>query len=388
MQFLQRIGLGYLTLDRSSETLSGGELQRVRLGTSLGTGLVGVCYILDEPSLGLHPNNAKQLIGVLHELRDQGNTLVIVEHDHQIMLAADCLIEIGPGAGRHGGELMAIGSPQSIKSNPASITGQYLQKESLVSPHPRQHSFSQSDRIRIRNAKLHNLQSINVDIPLQCFVSVSGVSGSGKSTLILNTLVPAIEAFFQAQKLQSTENRDTSKSKLSETIGSQPCSALLPTLEDCSIDNLELIDRLIVVDQQSIGRNARSTPSTYLGIWDLIREIFSQTREAKQRGFGAGRFGFNSGPGRCDACQGLGQRTISMGFMADVYEACPRCQGARFNRPTLAVRYKDKNIADILAMTVDEAYGFFQNFAKWHGFLKRFKTLALVILLWDNRANH
>jgi excinuclease ABC subunit A len=372
LQFLNRIGLGYLTLSRSSETLSGGELQRVRLATSLGTGLVGVCYILDEPSLGLHPSDAQQLIGVLHELRDQGNTLIIVEHDQQIMLAADRLVEIGPGAGRHGGEIIAIGTPQAIKDNPASITGQYLQKESLPVPCPRLDSFSDAARIRIRNAKLHNLRSIDVDIPLQCFVSVTGVSGSGKSTLILDTLVPAIQDFFQSQK----RSQDSTARNSPERFIAQK----IPDPFSSSIENLDLIDKLIVVDQQSIGRNARSTPSTYLGIWDLIREIFSQTREAKQRGFGAGRFGFNSGPGRCEACQGQGQRTISMGFMANVYEACPRCHGARFNRPTLAIRYKDKSIADILAMTVDEAHDFFQNFAKVARILETLQGVGLGYL--------
>jgi excinuclease ABC subunit A len=380
LQFLKRIGLGYLTLSRSSETLSGGELQRVRLGTSLGTGLIGVCYILDEPSLGLHPSDSQQLIGILHELRDQGNTLVIVEHDHQIMLAADLLIDFGPGAGPHGGAIIASGTPRSVMDNPDSVTGPFLKKETLllseisrresialnsqdaISAPMRHDSFSASGRphLRVLGAHLHNLRSIDVEIPLQCFVTVTGVSGSGKSTLIFDTLVPAIQDYFQQQKR------------------GVPHGPLVGPFK--AVENLSQIDKLIVVDQQPIGRNARSTPSTYLGIWELVREVFAQTRESKQRGFTAGRFGFNSAAGRCEACQGQGQRTISMGFMADVYESCPRCAGMRFNRPTLAVRYKDKSIGDILSMTVDEAHDFFQNFAKVARILETLRQVGLGYL--------
>jgi excinuclease ABC subunit A len=366
LHFLDRMGLGYLSLSRSVDSLSGGERQRVRLGSSLGSGLTNVCYILDEPSIGLHPSDRKNLIDILCELRDQGNTLVVVEHDPQIMLAADHLIDIGPGAGPEGGKILASGSPRSVAEDPQSVTGPFLKREldyqasghrrAIVNDHLDQQSHP---CIEIRRASLHNLKKIIVKAPLHKMIGIVGVSGSGKSSLVLDTLVPAVQEYLRRKT-----------SELDKTVDG-PFE---------SISGLESIEKLVVVDQQPLGRNARSTPATYLEIWDLIRDVFAQTREAKQRGFSAARFGFNSGPGRCEACQGLGQENVALGFMDEVTRPCLRCQGARFNKPSLAVRYKSKSIGDVLGMSCREALGFFENFSKLAHVLQLLCSIGLGYL--------
>ncbi len=376
LEFLNRIGVGYLQLDRPANTLSGGEFQRVRLATGLGSGLIGVCYILDEPSIGLHPRDGRRLIETLHDLRDRGNTLLVVEHDPQVMLSADFLIDMGPGAGKLGGKILASGTPSEVALHSTSITAPFLKQE-LGPRSDRTASPRKSDQsIRIEGACARNLQSINVEFPLGCLIGVTGVSGSGKSTLVLETLVPIAEAFLKAQSPSSPLARSEG-TKLGGERHFE--SSSIPWIREVctSITGLDQLDKLIVVDQQPIGRTARSTPATYTGVWDLIREALVQTREAKQRGFKSNRFSFNAGPGRCESCLGLGQRTIEMGFMADVYAPCESCRGKRFNRPTLSVRYKEKNIADILAMTVDEAADFFANFTKISAILEAMKRVGL-----------
>jgi excinuclease ABC subunit A len=341
IEFLCQVGVSYLTLDRPADTLSGGELQRVRLATCLGSGLVGACYILDEPSIGLHPCDSDRLIDAMVELRDQGNTVVVVEHDESMIRAADFVIDMGPGAGPNGGTILAQGTPTEVAQNSASITGAYLSgHKSIPVPAKRRVREESADRmIRIRGARLHNLKSIDVDFPLGLLVGVTGVSGSGKSSLVNDTLAHAIR-----QGLAKPE---------------EPVSGPFD-----SLIGVEHIDKLILIDQQSLGRNSRSTPSTYTGVWDEIRQVYAQTRDAKQRGFAANRFSFNAGDGRCEQCQGQGQQKIEMQFLADVYVPCSHCGGRRFNRPTLAVRYKEKNVADILSMSIAEAADFFQNFSK------------------------
>jgi excinuclease ABC subunit A len=356
LTFLDRVGLGYLSLDRPTQTLSGGELQRVRLATSLGTGLIGVCYILDEPSIGLHPRDGRKLLEVLHELRDAGNTLIVVEHDEQIMLGADRIIDIGPGAGQLGGEVLAAGTVDEVIANASSMTGSWLRPaRSNIELAKTRRTNDVNRAIVIQQADRHNLKSIDVSIPLACFVAVSGVSGSGKSSLILETLVPALRQFLA----KSPEVK----------------------LDGCQrINGLEQIDKLVVVDQTAIGRSPRSTPATYTGLWDLIREVLAQTRDAKQRGFSASRFSFNSGAGRCEACQGQGFRRIDMGFLGESYATCPNCHGTRFNPPTLAVKYRERNVADILSSTIDEAADFFQNFAKVAAILHALQSVGLGYL--------
>lgn len=336
LAFLEQVGVGYLHLDRPAQTLSGGELQRVRLATSLGSGLVGVCYVLDEPSIGLHPRDSERLIDSLIKLRDQGNTLLVVEHDEAMMRAADRLVDMGPGAGPEGGEIVAQGTPKAVASVRHSLTGAYLRGEVQVATAAKELPPIAA-WLRLRGARQHNLQRIDAEVPLGRLVGISGVSGSGKSTLISQTLVPAVTHVLAGMPL--------------------PASLALDGLE-----GMEAIDKLIVIDQKSLGRHARSTPATYTGIWDEVRKVLSQSRDAKQRGYGIDRFSFNSGPGRCETCQGLGQQKIEMNFLSELFVRCPACQGRRFNAPTLQVRYKGKNAAELLELSIAEALEFFENF--------------------------
>jgi excinuclease ABC subunit A len=337
LEFLKYVGLSYLTLDRPAESLSGGELQRVRLATSIGTGLSGVCYVLDEPSAGLHPSDTHRLIESLRSLQRRGNTLVVVEHDEEIMMAADMLVDVGPGAGQYGGTIIATGTPQSFAHCPQSLTAQYLHGKielptSRLRPVPSKHP-----ELTLTNVTKNNLRSVDVQIPLGRLVGITGVSGSGKSTLIHDSLSIAVQRTIRGEAIPSH-------------IG--------------SIDGFDQIDKLIEIDQSPIGRSPRSIPATFCDFWDEIRKVFAKSRDAKQRGFSANRFSFNSGPGRCEACGGQGRQKLEMSFLANVYVACLQCRGSRFNRATLAVKFKGKSISDCLDMSIEQAAEFFEAFPK------------------------
>ncbi len=337
LEFLNQVGLGYLTLDRSADTLSGGELQRVRLAGGLGSGLVGVCYVLDEPSIGLHPRDNQKLIDTLRQLQRMDNTVLIVEHDDAIMRQSDWIIDVGPGAGAHGGTIVAEGTPESIQNHPRSLTGKYLREQQKYAlRHKRRSINTRTKFISIENATTNNLQHVTVDFPLNRFVCITGVSGSGKSSLINETLAPAI-----IRRLGGVSAK--------------------PGPHD-AIRGSHRIDKVIMVNQAPIGRTPRSNPATYIGIFDEIRKVFTETREAKQRGYKIGRFSFNVRGGRCEHCQGQGVQKIEMNFLPNMYVQCPECEGKRFNRQTLEVLYKGKSIADILQMKVEDAAVFFENF--------------------------
>lgn len=334
LHFLNDVGLDYLTLDRAAGTLSGGEAQRIRLATQIGSGLVGVLYILDEPSIGLHQRDNSKLLATLQHLRDLGNTLLVVEHDEETMYAADQIIDIGPGAGEHGGNVVAQGTAEEIKLVENSVTGQYLSGRKFI-PVPKKRRECDGRYIEIIGAKANNLKNIDVKIPLGVFTVVTGVSGSGKSTLINDILYNALAAKLHGARLRPSEHKE--------------------------IRGLENIDKIINIDQSPIGRTPRSNPATYTGVFDFIRELFSQTNEAKMRGYKPGRFSFNVKGGRCEACRGDGMNKIEMNFLPDVYVPCEVCHGARYNRDTLEVHYKGKSIAEVLDMTVTEACEFFKN---------------------------
>ncbi len=336
LDFLQRVGVNYLTLDRPADTLSGGELQRVRLATSIGSGLVGVCYILDEPSIGLHQRDNQRLIKALRDLQHQGNTVLVVEHDEAIMRQADRLIDIGPQAGAAGGRVVAEGTPDEVSARAESITGRYLSGISSI-PVPRQRRRTAKARsLAIQGATANNLQQVDVRIPLGALVCVTGVSGSGKSSLINETLAPAV-----IRRLGGVAGKPG---------------------DHASLRGVSQIDKVIQIDQSPIGRTARSNPATYTGVFDEIRKIFAGTRESKQRGFNASRFSFNVKGGRCETCQGQGLQKIEMSFLPNMFVTCDECQGARFNRQTLRVQYRGYSIADVLDMCVDQAADFFENF--------------------------
>jgi excinuclease ABC subunit A len=334
LNFLQNVGLNYLTLDRASETLSGGEAQRIRLATQIGSGLVGVLYILDEPSIGLHQRDNLRLIGTLKSLRDLGNTLIVVEHDEEMIRTADYVIDMGPGAGEHGGAIVATGTPSDIVRDPESITGQYLNRVKRIEV-PNRRRITNGKALRIVGARHNNLKNIDVEIPLGIFTCVTGVSGSGKSTLINDIL---------HRKLAQQLHRAYGK----------------PGAHD-DVLGIQHIDKVITIDQSPIGRTPRSNPATYTGVFDFIRALFAQLPDAKARGYRQGRFSFNVKGGRCEACRGDGIIKIEMHFLPDVYVPCEVCEGKRYNRETLEIRYKGKNIADVLDMTVEEGVHFFEN---------------------------
>ncbi|MDR3477139.1 MAG: excinuclease ABC subunit UvrA [Gammaproteobacteria bacterium] len=334
LNFLVNVGLDYLSLNRSADTLSGGEAQRIRLASQIGAGLVGVMYILDEPSIGLHQRDNTRLLKTLHHLRDLGNTVIVVEHDEEAILSADHVLDLGPGAGVHGGEIVAEGKPKDIMKNPKSLTGQYLSgKKRIAVPTKRRH-FNPKDVITIKGAKGNNLRNITVDIPIGLMTCITGVSGSGKSTLINDTLGPVA-----ARQLNGAGAHDTA-------------------LHD-EILGLEHLDKLVDINQSPIGRTPRSNPATYTGLFTPIRELFAGTQEARSRGYQPGRFSFNVKGGRCEACQGDGVIKVEMHFLADVYVVCDICQGKRYNRETLEVTYKGKNIHQILELTIEDARVFF-----------------------------
>ena len=337
LEFLQKVGVEYLTLDRPANTLSGGEHQRVRLVTSIGSGLVGVCYILDEPSIGLHQCDNRRLIDALRDLQSQGNTVVVVEHDEAIMRQADLLMDVGPGAGAGGGRIVAQGTPEEIQRDDTSITGRYLAGSLRIPVPKRRRRTAKSRSLVIEGVATNNLKEVAARFPLAALVCVTGVSGSGKSSLVNETLAPALVA------------------RLGE-----PARKPGPFT---SLRGAAQVDKVIQIDQSPIGRTPRSNPATYTGAFDEIRKVFAGTREAKQRGFRASRFSFNVKGGRCDACQGQGVRKIEMNFLPDLYVVCEQCAGARFNRQTLQVRYKGRSIAEVLDMPVDVAAEFFENFS-------------------------
>ena len=331
--FLAEVGLDYLSLSRATATLSGGEAQRIRLATQIGSGLVGVAYILDEPSIGLHQRDNDKLLRALMRLRDLGNSLIVVEHDEDTMRAADCVVDIGPGAGEHGGKLVEIGTAETLMQNPDSVTGAYLSGRIRI-PVPTERK-QPTGWLKIRGAAENNLKQVNVDIPLGVMTSVTGVSGSGKSSLI-------------NEVLYKTLARDLNRAR---TIPGN----------HKEIQGLDQLDKVINIDQSPIGRTPRSNPATYTGVFDQIRDLFAATADAKARGYKKGRFSFNVKGGRCEACSGDGIIKIEMHFLADVYVPCEVCKGKRYNRETLEVKYKDKSIYDVLNMTVEEALGFFEN---------------------------
>lgn len=333
--FLLDVGLNYLTLHRSAETLSGGEAQRIRLASQIGSGLVGVMYILDEPSIGLHQRDNDRLLRTLTRLRDLGNTVIVVEHDEEAILTADYLIDIGPGAGKHGGEIVAQGTPDQIKKSKNSITGKYLSGELKIETPKKRVQNTCRDMIKIMGARCNNLKNISVEIPLGLFTCVTGVSGSGKSSLINDTLFPVA-----AKKLNKA---------MPQFIGDHD-----------EIQHLEKCDKVVDIDQSPIGRTPRSNPATYTGIFTPIRELFSATPESRARGYSPGRFSFNVSGGRCEACEGDGVITVAMHFLADVYVICDECHGKRYNRETLEIKYKSKNIHEVLQMTIEEACEFFR----------------------------
>ncbi|APB35490.1 excinuclease ABC subunit UvrA [Heyndrickxia faecalis] len=346
--FLVNVGLDYLTLSRSAGTLSGGEAQRIRLATQIGSRLTGVLYILDEPSIGLHQRDNDRLIATLRQMADIGNTLIVVEHDEDTMLAADYLIDIGPGAGVHGGKVVAAGTPREVMKNPDSLTGQYLSGKKFI-PLPPERRKGDGRFVEIRGAKENNLKNINVKFPLGLFIAVTGVSGSGKSTLVNEILHKAL-----AQKLQRAKAKPGAYKE---------------------IKGIEHLDKVIDIDQSPIGRTPRSNPATYTGVFDDIRDVFASTNEAKIRGYKKGRFSFNVKGGRCEACHGDGIIKIEMHFLPDVYVPCEVCHGKRYNRETLEVQYKGKNIADVLDMTVEDAISFFENIPKIR---RKLQTIADV----------
>jgi excinuclease ABC subunit A len=333
LAFLVNVGLDYLSLDRSAETLSGGEAQRIRLASQIGAGLVGVMYILDEPSIGLHQRDNQRLLNTLTHLRDLGNTVIVIEHDEEAIRAGDYVVDVGPGAGVHGGRIVSQGTPAEIIADPNSLTGQYLSGRRIIEIPPRQVDAQETRKLVIRGATGNNLKGVNVEIPIGLLTCVTGVSGSGKSTLVNDTLYRRA-----AQVLN----------KASEA--GAPCDG---------VDGLEYFDKIVDIDQSPIGRTPRSNPATYTGLFTPIRELFSATQEARSRGYKPGRFSFNVKGGRCEACQGDGVIKVEMHFLPDIYVPCDVCKGKRYNRETLDVRYKGKSIHEVLEMTVEDAQPFF-----------------------------
>ncbi|ERI04498.1 excinuclease ABC subunit UvrA [Aneurinibacillus aneurinilyticus] len=350
LQFLIDVGLDYLTMSRSAGTLSGGEAQRIRLATQIGSSLMGVLYILDEPSIGLHQRDNARLIKTLEHMRNLGNTLIVVEHDEDTMLAADHIIDIGPGAGIHGGQVVSQGTPQEVMEDENSLTGQYLSGRKFI-PVPLERRKSNGKWIKVLGAKENNLRNVTLKVPLGVFTCVTGVSGSGKSTLINEILHKAL-----ARELHKSKQKPGSFRK---------------------IEGIEHLDKVIDIDQSPIGRTPRSNPATYTGVFDDIRDLFAQTNEAKMRGYQKGRFSFNVKGGRCEACRGDGIIKIEMHFLPDVYVPCEVCHGKRYNRETLEVRYKGKNISDVLEMTVEDALEFFKNIPRIHRKLQTLYDVGL-----------
>ena len=348
LNFLNSVGLSYLTLSRGAGSLSGGESQRIRLATQIGSSLMGVLYILDEPSIGLHQRDNEKLLGTLTHLRDLGNTVIVVEHDEDTMRAADYIVDIGPGAGVHGGQVVVAGSPKEVAECEESITGAYLSGRKKI-PVPTVRRKAEKGFLKVFGAAENNLKNVNVSIPLGCFVAVTGVSGSGKSSLV-NSIIYKKLAF--------------------ELMGAKRFAG-----KHKKFEGIELLDKVIDINQSPIGKTPRSNPATYTGVFNDIRELFASTKDAKSKGYNAGRFSFNVKGGRCEACQGDGVLKIEMHFLPDVYVPCEVCEGKRYNRETLDVKYKDKSIYDVLEMTIEEGMNFFASHPKIH---RKLKTLCDV----------
>ena len=334
LSFLNNVGLDYLSLDRSAETLSGGEAQRIRLASQIGSGLTGVMYVLDEPSIGLHQRDNDRLLATLKHLRDLGNSVIVVEHDHDAIMSADHVVDMGPGAGEHGGQVVAQGTPEEIRRAPHSLTGQYLSGRRRIPVPAKRTPIDRERMLVVRGATGNNLRDVTLDLPVGLFVCVTGVSGSGKSTLVNDTLYHAVARHLYDSAEQPAPYRE--------------------------IEGLDHFDKVISVDQSPIGRTPRSNPATYTGLFTPIRELFAQVKESRERGYGPGRFSFNVKGGRCEACEGDGLIKVEMHFLPDIYVPCDVCHGQRYNRETLEIRYKDRNIHDVLAMTVEQAYAFFE----------------------------
>ncbi|HMB65392.1 MAG TPA: excinuclease ABC subunit UvrA, partial [Patescibacteria group bacterium] len=350
LDFLLNVGLDYLTLDRPANSLSGGEAQRIRLATQIGSALTGVLYILDEPSIGLHQRDNDKLINTLKNLKNLGNTVVVVEHDENIITSSDWIVDIGPGAGEHGGKLVASGTPAQIKKNTKSLTGQYLSGKKSI-PLPKKFRKGNGHSLSILNAQEHNLKNINIEFPLGKFIALTGVSGSGKSTLMTDILARSLaQQFYRAKSEPGAHDR---------------------------IEGVRYIDKMIDIDQSPIGRTPRSNPATYTGAFTPIRDLFASTPEAKIRGYKPGRFSFNVVGGRCEACRGDGMIKIEMQFLPDVYVECEVCHGRRYNKEALEITYKGKNIADVLDMTVEEAMRFFENIPAVYQKLKMLYEVGL-----------
>ena len=349
LKFLVDVGLDYLSLSRATGTLSGGEAQRIRLATQIGSGLVGVAYILDEPSIGLHQNDNDKLLATLKHLRDLGNSLIVVEHDEDTMRAADFIVDIGPGAGAHGGEVIATGTAEDIMKNPNSITGKYLSGEIKI-PVPKTRR-KPTGWLKIVGAKENNLKNINVKIPTGVLTCVTGVSGSGKSSLVNEILYKSLAKQLNRARYIPGKHK--------------------------TIEGVEQLDKIIDIDQSPIGRTPRSNPATYTGVFDTIRDLFANTMDAKERGYKKGRFSFNVKGGRCEACSGDGILKVEMHFLPDVYVPCEVCGGKRYNRETLEVKYKGKSIYDVLDMTVEEALDFFKNVPKIHNKIQTLYDVGL-----------
>jgi excinuclease ABC subunit A len=336
LKFMVDVGLGYLTLDRKSSTLSGGEAQRIRLATQVGSGLVGVCYVLDEPTIGLHKRDNDRLLGILRRLCDIGNTVLVVEHDEDVMESADHIIDIGPAAGKHGGELVVKGTLEDIKNCDKSLTGKYLSGKMKIETPSKRRKYSLRKCIEVKGAAENNLKDIDVKFPLGAFICVTGVSGSGKSTLVEQILLRSLMRTLYGSREKPGKHK--------------------------SVLGTSQIDKVIEIDQSPIGKTPRSNPATYTGVFDEIRKLFSMTREAKIRGYKPGRFSFNVKGGRCESCSGQGTKKIEMHFLPDVYVTCQQCKGTRYNQETLQVTYKGKSIADVLDMSIETALSFFANF--------------------------
>ena len=372
MEFLELVGADYVSLDRAGDTLSGGELQRVRLATGIGSGLVGVMYLLDEPSIGLHPRDNDRLLDAIRDLRRQGNTVIVVEHDEAIIRSADWLIDVGPAAGARGGQVVAQGTPTEVEQADGSVTGQYLTgAERIETPAKRRAKVKSgvdtavapcpTPRLTLRGATLHNLRGDDFALPLGRFVCVTGVSGSGKTSLVVGTLARAI-----ARQLNGAGAKPGPYDKL---------------------DGLDRIERFVEVDQSPIGRSPRSSAATYTGVFDEIRKLFAKTKLARQRGYKPSRFSFNVKGGRCEECQGQGQRKIEMNFLPDLYVTCDACRGARFNRATLAVKYKGRSIADVLDSPIDEVGELFAEAPAIHAQVEALSAVGLGYLSFGQPAN-